>query len=59
MTSNLYKNTLWIGLAAMIAFVVMARGAVSVWSITPVLLAAYGLVVVWLVRVKKGTVPFY
>lgn len=48
MSDRLYKNIIWGGLTAILIFAPIARGAVKVWSITPVLLIIYFLVFLWL-----------
>jgi Lipid A core - O-antigen ligase and related enzymes len=49
-----YKFLLFTGLAAILIFSPIARGAVRLWSITPVLLVAYGLIFLWLFKVHNS-----
>lgn len=47
-SENMYKKFLWSGLAIALLFAPIARGAVRVWSITPVLLIEATLIFIWL-----------
>lgn len=63
---KLYKSLLFTGVAAILVFSPIARGAVRMWSITPVLLVAYAMIFLWLIKMVNakrvnnglGTVPF-
>lgn len=48
-----YKNILWGGAAALLIFAPLCRGAVRLWSITPVLLVIYSLVFLWFWRLNN------
>ena len=57
-----YKAILWYGIAAILVFSPIARGAMRIWAITPVLLTGFTLVFIWLLfrdspRIRFGTVP--
>ena len=56
MRDRIYYNSLWLGLAAILIFTPIARGAVRVWSITPVLLIESFLLLLWLWRVNNDPV---
>lgn len=53
MEGRTFRNILWIGLAAVMVFAPLARGAVSIWSITVVEAAVLVLVFLWLWRVNN------
>ena len=57
--ARLYRAVLFFGLAAILVFSPIARGAVKLWSITPVLLVLYALIFLWLIKKNngRGTVP--
>jgi O-antigen ligase len=48
-----FKNILFYGIAAVLIFAPLARGAVRLWSITPVLLIIYLLIFLWLWRLNN------
>lgn len=66
-----YRAILFSGIAALMLFSPLARGAVKVWSMTPVLLTLYAIIFIWLLkrantqwgqsrfkeRGSRGTVP--
>ncbi len=54
---KLYKSLLFLGVAAILAFSPIARGAVRLWSVTPVLLVAYAMIFLWLFKMvnSQGT----
>ena len=57
---RLYKNIIFIGLTAVLVFSPIARGAVRLWSITPVMLALYALIFMWLIKmanIRSGQFP--
>lgn len=54
MTNKSYKTALFILLAAVMVFSPIARGAVSPWSITPVLLALYAMIFLWLFKIANS-----
>ena len=47
MSERLYKNIWMLGVAALMIFTPLARGAVKLWSLTPVFLAIYFLLFLW------------
>ena len=51
---RLYKSFLFIGLCALLIFSPIARGAVRIWSATPVELVAYSMIFLWLLKVANG-----
>lgn len=53
MRDTFYKNFLWLGVAAILIFSPIARGAVRLWSITPVLFIEAVLIFVWLWEVSN------
>jgi len=53
MAERLYKKFLWASLAAILAFSPIARGAVRIWSVTPVLLVETLLIFAWLLRANN------
>lgn len=53
MIEKLYKNILWFGMAAVIVFSPIGKGAARVWSITPILLVSYALIFMWLWRMNN------
>ncbi|NQU74520.1 MAG: hypothetical protein HQ547_07435 [Candidatus Omnitrophica bacterium] len=52
--NSIYNGLIWLGLTAILVFTPLARGAVRVWSITPVLLVVTVLVFAWLRRVNNA-----
>ena len=50
MAGRFYKSALFFGLAAVLIFSPIARGAVKLWSVTPVMLVLYALIFMWLLR---------
>src|SRR3989338_10766072 len=48
-----YKNILWFGMAAIIVFSPIGKGAARIWSITPILLVSYALIFIWLWRINN------
>ncbi len=56
MVSKYYKQILWFGLAGVMIFAPLARGAVRIWSITPIEAVMAILVFLWLWRVNNATV---
>ena len=53
MTEKIYKNILWFGMAAIIVFSPIGKGAARIWSITPILLVSYALIFIWLWRINN------
>lgn len=53
MIEKIYKTFLWIGLASLIVFTPVARGAVRIWSITVVLFIESILIFVWLLKINN------
>ena len=51
---KLYKSLLFTGVAAILVFSPIARGAVRMWSITPVLLVAYAMIFLWLIKMVNA-----
>ena len=50
-----YKNLLFLGMAAMLVFAPVARGAVSIWSLTPILLIEAILIFAWMWRLNNAS----
>jgi O-antigen ligase len=50
---KVYKNILLGGVAAILVFAPAARGAVRVWSMTPIMLLLISLVLTWLIRANN------
>ena len=50
---RLYKSIIFIALAAVLIFSPIARGAVRLWSVTPVLLALYAIIFIWAIKVAN------
>ncbi|MGD0336869.1 MAG: hypothetical protein ABSB18_07235, partial [Candidatus Omnitrophota bacterium] len=59
MSERIYKNTLLFGIAILMIFTPIARGAVRLWSITPVFLIIYFLLFLWFWKLSAiiGPVP--
>ena len=59
MSERVYKNIFMFGLAALMIFMPLARGAVKLWSMTPVFLIVYFLVFLWFWKLsnRSGTSP--
>ncbi len=59
MMNKIYKTVLFLGIAAVMIFAPIARGAVRPWLITPVMVVLYALIFMWLIRVnnRPGAVP--
>ena len=53
MSERVYKNILLSGVAAILTFSVIARGAVRLWSGAVVLLASFTLIFLWLMRINN------
>lgn len=53
MKDEIYYGILWSGLAAMLVFAPIARGAVRTWSVTPALLVSYALIFIWLWKMNN------
>lgn len=53
MINRIYKAITFIGLAGVVIFMPLARGAVRTWSITPVLLIEAILIFLWLFKVNN------
>ncbi len=53
MKDRTFRNILWFGLAAVVVFAPLARGAVSIWSITVVEAVVLVLVFLWFWRVNN------
>jgi O-antigen ligase len=49
-----YKNILWGGIAFLLVFAPIARGAVRPWSVAPILLVSYLFVFLWAWRLNNG-----
>ena len=56
MSERGYKNNWMFGLAALMIFTPLARGAVKLWSMTPVFLIMYSLLFFWFWKVSNGSV---
>lgn len=56
--SRVYNNILWFGLATILVFSPIARGATRMWSITPVLLISYFLIFLWLFKINNQTASY-
>lgn len=54
MKDSLYRNILWYGVAALLIFTPVARGAVKIWSIALVLFVEAVLIFVWLWRLNNN-----
>ena len=54
MRNNRFKLFMWFGLAAVLIFTPLARGAVRIWSIAPVLIVIYSLLFIWLRKLNSG-----
>ena len=61
MANKIYRTSIFIGLAAVLIFSSIARGAVKLWSITPVLLVLYAMIFLLLMRMvnKNGDSPHH
>ncbi|NQU74523.1 MAG: O-antigen ligase family protein, partial [Candidatus Omnitrophica bacterium] len=57
MGERIYNGLIWLGLSAILVFTPLARGAVRVWSITPVLLVVTVLVFAWLWKLNNSPQP--
>lgn len=56
MIDKILRAVIFTGLASVLIFSPLARGAVKVWSVTPVLLMVYALLFLWLAkRINKNT----
>lgn len=51
---NIYKRSLFILIVAILIFAPIARGAVKVWSITPILMAGLAVMTVWLWKMNNS-----
>jgi len=58
MNSVFHRNILQIGIAAILIFSPVARGAVQIWSVAPTELAVLILVFLWLWKADKNNEPF-
>ena len=56
MSERIYKNILMFGIATLMIFTPLARGAVRLWSMTPVFLIIYSLLFIWFWRMSNGRV---
>jgi O-antigen ligase len=54
MSENVFKRFLWFGVAALLIFPPILRGAVRIWSITPVIFLIVLLVFLWLWRLNNN-----
>ena len=54
MLSRVYDRIIWFGLAAVMVFAPLARGAVSLWSITLIETVVAALLFLWLWRVNNS-----
>ncbi len=52
MRDSIYKNILWSGVTGSLIFAALARGAVSLWSVTPVLMVIVLFVFLWFWRLS-------
>lgn len=52
MKNGIYKSILFVSMAILVVFPPIARGAVRVWSITPVLLTEYFILSLWVCRMS-------
>ncbi len=51
------KRILFYGIAAILVFSPIARGAVRIWSLAPILIVTYGLIFIWLWNISKSHEP--
>lgn len=56
MNNRYFRIFLWIGIASVLIFASIARGAVSIWSITPVYLITGFFVFIWLFAVNNSSI---
>ena len=57
MINRICRIVIFLGIAAVLIFSPIARGAVRPWSITPVLLVLYAMIFLWLMRVVNRKTP--
>ena len=58
MSERVYRNIWLFGLAALMIFTPLCRGAVKLWSMTPVFLIIYSLLFLWFWKLSNvSTVP--
>lgn len=50
----MYKHLILFGIAAIMVFTPLARGAVRIWSVIPVLAVSYSLIFLWLIKAANA-----
>jgi O-antigen ligase len=58
MREERYKNLLWYGVAAILIFAPLARGAVRIWSFTPIMFVIFFLTFIWLWKFNNLQIRF-